>query len=218
MEKTQLARANRLRHVHEFFFSLNLGLAVRLATVERFSFFSEIKLQFWINRHLHLHPHSNVGGHTAFFIWALLLVLCIFLLLRLSSSTFLVKWVLRSAAGIVSLVALPVCWLREIHLFPVPPGLPNPPSPFVLVELVVTVVCALLYLYAKWPLPAWCSISLLILHFGFWGWLLLGGPYFWLSPFRLIFPLAGLCSVLAWGAYVAQLAKTPQPPKPVPAE
>jgi hypothetical protein len=179
----------------------------------------DFRLSFWINSHLHLHPHSNVGPYTAFSALALALALCILLPLKLSSRAFGTKWVLRSAAGIASLLVLPACWLYTTHLFPVPSGmgLPNPPRPLVLLELAGAIVCALLYLYAKWPLPGWGSVALLILHFGFWDWLFSGGLYFWLDPFRLVFPITGLCSVLAWGLYVAQLAKSRQLPMPVPA-
>jgi hypothetical protein len=56
----------RLRLVHGFLFSLNISLVVRLGTAQTSSSSLETSLQAWINAMLNLHPHSNMGGYTAF--------------------------------------------------------------------------------------------------------------------------------------------------------
>jgi hypothetical protein len=80
----------------------------------------------------------------------------------------------------------------------------------------------LLFLYNRWPVPGWCSVLLLVGHFTFWYWLFWANFFSWRDAPAIyvgpIGPIVGFFSSLAWGLYVAQLAKTPQPPKPVPAE
>lgn len=44
---------------------------------------------------------------------------------------------------------------------------------------------------------------LVLIHFGLWGWLFLGGPYFW-HTFLCVFPLVGLVSSLLWVSYVSR--------------
>src|SRR5437899_7345846 len=127
------ARANRLRLVHEALFSLNIGLAVRWAMAE--ANYSALTLQFWINRHLRLHPHSSVGGDAAFLLLALGITLCVFLLLRAFSSTFFVRRLLHSIAGILSVAALPFVWLYSARVHEPLPGFPNPPSAWLLIQL-----------------------------------------------------------------------------------
>ena len=198
------AYANQLQLLHEFLFSVNIGLIARLAMAYANYYQTEAALKLWFNRHLHLHPHSDVGGNAAFLLLALGITLGVFVVLRVFSRTFLSRAFLLYTAGIVSAVALPFSWLYGAYLHEPLPGLPDPPHALLMLELVAVTICAILYLLAKWPLPKWGSVLLLILHYGFWGWLLLGGPYFWLGSFKLIFPLAGLCSSVTWGFYVSR--------------
>lgn len=205
MKKSQTSRTGYLRIAHEFLFALNLGLVARWAMAQAGSY-SELTLQLWINRHLH--PHSNVGGNIAFFVLALEVALSVFLLLRILS---IFPWLKRflSMVGIVSLVALPSAWLYATRLREPFPGMPNAPRTWLYLELLATILIATVYLLAKWPFPEWNSIALLILHFGLWAWLFPVGNYFWLAPFDLVFPLAGLCSSLAWGLYISAQRRSP---------
>src|SRR5258708_17689072 len=207
MKNNQPMRTGSLRCAHEFLFSLNIALLAELQGNQKpnklFSFLDsiEFRIQTRINAYLNLHPHSHVGGYTAFFALSLALALCIFFLLRISLRNFLVKEFLRSVAGFISLLALPISWFYVTQVLgPVPFSL-NLPRPWLISELMLIIGCAVLYLLAKWPLPKWSGVLLLALHFGFWGWLALG-PYFWRYPFWAVFPMAGFCSSLAWGYYV----------------
>ncbi len=208
MENIQPRETSYPRYVHEFLFSLNIALVAKLEGNQKpnklFSLLDshEVTMQLKINAYLHLHPHHQVGANSAFFAIALSLALCIFLVLRISSSTYLSRQFLRTVAGFLSLLALPASWLYVAHLLGSFSLLPNPPYALLLLELLSVTVCAALYLYSKWPLPAWGTIALLLLHYSFWNWLVSGGPLFWRDPFRLIFPMAGFCSSLAWGYYV----------------
>jgi len=211
-------RIGYLRRAHELLFSLNIALVAKLQGNQKpnklFSLWEsgEASLQSRINAYLHLYPHHHVGSFTAFFIYALGPALCLFLLLRALSGTVLVGKFLRSVAGIVSLVFLPISWLCVAQLIPVSPLLPNPPLALLASELLVVSALAVMYLYASWPLPAWWGVAILLVHFAFWDWLVSGGPYFWRDPFRLVFPLAGFFSTLVWGAYVSRhSAQTAEP-------
>jgi hypothetical protein len=201
------AQAHALRYVHEFFFSLNIALAV-IWEESLGPFFLELRLQYRINNYLHLHPHSNVGADLATFGLAFALALCIFLFLRLFSWTPLAGPILRSIGGIASLVALPACWLyinyvswhlRGIALIP---GTHGPALSWPLLELGAALACLLLYFSGKWPVPKWGSAALMVMHWSFWGWhFFRRGMFFYPG---LVFPLTGLCSSLAWGLYVSR--------------
>ncbi len=216
MEYQQQPKSH-LRHLHEFIFSFNLALVVTWARNQTAAHFWGVPshLQFWINDHLHLPPHSGIGGYAAFLLSALEQALCIFVLLRLLSSTSLAREALSSVAGLASMTALPAFWLDFTHRFPQPLTLPNPPRFWLFFELAAALACILLYRFAKWPLAGWGSVMLLILHHGFWGWLFLGGPYFWLVPFQSLFPIVGLFSSLAWGLYVSEQRRQEQVAHPV---
>jgi hypothetical protein len=201
-----LSQNSHYKYLHEFLFSLNIALVIRWKSAAASLSPLEPTLQFRINGALHLQPNSHFGGYAAFFAIVLVVALSIFTVLRLFSRTLLAKEALRSIAGPVSLVALPACWLYVTYLLPLPRGLPNPPRAGLFIELAAATVCAVLYLWEKRPFLGWKRISLLLLHFCFWGWLFLGGFYFWRLPIQLIFPLAGFCSCLAWAKYVVELS------------
>lgn len=207
MGKNSLSQTGYDTRTNEFLFSLNIALLVRLVNA-RTSFSNlESRLQWRINRTFGLNLHSYVGAYAAFFVLAIVLAVCIFAFLRLCSASLLGAKVLRSVAGIISVAALPICWLYLTRLYS-PPVLPNPPHVMLLMELGGAIVCTALYLLVKWPLPVWSSVLLLILHFGFWGWLFVGGPYFWRAPEQLVFPVVSLCACIAWATYMAQQRST----------
>lgn len=203
--------AGRLRFAHLVLFSLNLGLILKLEGNQRpnrlFSFFDfgEIDLKDRINGALHLHPHHAVGGDVAFLLLAVSLAVVIFLVIGLSSKIRFIDQLFRLTAGIISLTALSVAWLIVANVLGITAPLPNPPRALLSVELCAVVLCAVAYLNDKWPIPAWITVVLLGLHFGYWNWIVSGGSYFWRDPFRLIFPLIGFLATLLWGMYV----KTP---------
>jgi hypothetical protein len=204
--------AKQLRYAHEALFALNLALVLKLEgnqVPNRFFSvldFGEASLQSRINRYFQLHPHSAVGGNIAFIVPALVLALLLFALIRIAVASSLIRKVFVSAAGIVSLIALPVVWLSVVRLIGVAPPLPNPPHLLLYFELFTATACAFLYLYAYWPIPGWVSIAMLAVHFGFWDWIISRGPYFWLNPFSLIFPLTGFFATLLWAITVSRTA------------
>jgi len=210
--KNRPASTNRFRIVHEALFSINYGLLIRWVMAQANYVASELAIKAWINNLLHLHPHSAVGGNLAFLLLALGVALGIFLLLRVLSSTTLSSEFLRSVAGILSLIGLPAAWFYRAHLYRLTVIVSGPTRVLLWLELLITTICVVLFLYGKWFFPGWASVVPLVFHFSLWGWLLLGTPYFWLAPFQSLFPLAGFCSALAWFLYAAspRLGKSSQ--------
>jgi hypothetical protein len=202
-------RQSERRYAHEALFSINAGMIIKLfrnLTLGRSSIGAadvrlEQNLQWGINTHIHRFPQSSVGGYAAFTLLALIAAGTIFVVLRLFSLIRLEDRFLRLCAGLLSAILLPTCWLYVSALNPPPRGLPSPPLVLLAFELGCIVSWILLYLRYK-PGPNWFNIALLALHFVFWGWLLLGGPFFWRDPFKCIFPAMGFASVFAWSLYV----------------
>lgn len=187
----------------EALFSVNTALLAKLVGITIFPFpfaSSELYIKWRMNSWFHLPPHSDIGGNTAFFILSLAQALLIFVLLRLLSKTSIAHAWLRFALGIVSLLAFPIAWFYVTYLVGQDPQRLDPQRSVLVLELVVAMTCAVLYLYKKWPFPAWGNVALLVLHFYFWGWMYFGYR-FPLYRSRLIFPAVGFCSTLAWSFY-----------------
>jgi hypothetical protein len=188
------SNASHGRRAHELLFSLNLGLGVSILVIEWE--YPEIiarlvlRLRLLINASLQAHGHTGPGDHIAFLTLILSLAACAFLLLRLSSRTFLAREVLCSVAIVVALAAPFACWIVPLW-----------PYAFEAGEVGVVTLLALLYSGRPRILPVWGSVVALVLHFSFWFWL------FWRDtshhPVLLAAPIVGLLSGLAWVLYVS---------------
>lgn len=187
--------------------SLDVGLAIVLAKSLASPFFLEMELKYRINNYLHLHPHSGVGGYMAAFALALGLGACIFLVLRLTAESSITTKSLYYVGGIVSIAAVPACWLYADYmtgygLLPLAADVHPLFLFWPFLELIVSVVFVLLYLFQKWPFSRAGSAILLVFHWVFWGWCLFG-VYSWLWPPHLVFPTVGYCATHLWGSYVS---------------
>jgi hypothetical protein len=202
MRSNHASTKSFIRYAYEFLFALNIGLVVRWVMAQANYFESELKIQVWLSAHLHLHPHSQLAGHIAFVLLALEIALAAFVLLEIASYISSPHALPLSIAGIASLIALPLGWVYAARLREPPPGLPTLSNIWLNVELIGTILCAILYILKKWPLPKWAGILLIVLHFALWAWLFPVGA-FWLDPFQSVFPLVGLCSSLAWALYLS---------------
>jgi hypothetical protein len=191
-----------IRSLHEFLFGLNIGLIWILERNLGSNSFWALRLQYKINAYLHLDAHSDVGAYAGSFSLALGIAVGIYLLLSVFARTVLATEILRSVAGIAALCALPGCWF---YVLPVirHPSIGMGKRFWLLAELGGAVSCVFLYLHRKWPIPSWGVVGLLVLHYSFWARMFFGLGVF-LDPRYLVFPLAGLCSALAWGSYVDQ--------------
>jgi hypothetical protein len=194
------------RYSCEALFALNIAVVAKLQgnqmpnAVFSFHEIGQFVLQVRINTLLHLHPHNRVGGEAAFFIYAVMWALIIFVALRFLSHSVAATQFLRWAAGIISLLALPISWL----FVGTAPTLPDPTHPLLVLELILATAFAVLYQVSKWPFPTWSTVFILALHFALWGWLLAGGIYFWLDPLRPSVAVSGFAATLAWGRYISR--------------
>jgi hypothetical protein len=207
-----------LRLVHEFFFMFNLVLVARLTEglrdfwPFRYLFMGswETKLEFGIESDIFHRSHPNVPfaskdlpGHTAFLLVTLGIALAGAAILAFLSRTRFVKELLRSVAGLASVLMLPVSWLYVTRLYPEYSVLPSLARPWLYVELIVSATAIFVYVFAPRFLPDWSLVVLLLTHHLMWGWLFLGGPYFWRSPFLSLLPATGLCASIAWLVYIS---------------
>jgi len=214
--------ANTNRYMHEVFFSLNLGLALMAVffsvapSYPSLSDFCTIvlhRMDIAISKYLHLlppqplHPKDTItGGYFEFFIPGVGLALCLWGPLRLFRRTRLARETLRSVAGVAAVAAVPLAWVwREClaaHRWWW--------TPFVTVqvyEVAAALCCVIEYLYGKWPISAWGSVLLLLVHYAFWLWQFRFS--FWAldrgwGGSDAITPVVGLFAGLTWAIYVWQ--------------
>jgi hypothetical protein len=167
------------------------------------TFATEGEVQRYVNRVLQVGAHSQIGGWFSYLLVVTLIGLFIFTCIRLLARTDVGAAILFPITGIVSLVALPMGWLYVAVATPRDSGLPNIPLFIAILEILVVMAGWFLFIGEKQSLPKSVSLLLLLLHFVFWGWLSIGGLYFWLDPLRLIYPAAGIAACLAWGTHLA---------------
>jgi hypothetical protein len=204
----------RIQYVHEAASATNLAFSL-VAFLFLFDFRPATSALFRMNvaiyRRLHLLPDLKVpkdsytGEYFAFFVPALVLAFCLWLLLRLCCRVEFIREFLRSVAGIAALVAPPVWWLCFTYGANRRYGW----TPFAATqfhEVVLVLALAMLYLYRNWPSSEWAAIAVLVLHYGFWFWQF--GPHFFFMGYGgPIAPAAGLCAGLAWLLYLGQLRR-----------
>jgi hypothetical protein len=188
-----------VRYIHEVLFSLNVAAAfvlVRVITRSPNAFPNSIfmRVKYAVDHLFHTYYESNLSGNVALWVTTFLFALPMFLLLRLLARTSVMKGVLRTVAGMAALVGWPSFWFYTSGA-----GFVMSWRLRALLEVEISVICALLYLYGKWPLPRWASVLLLTAHCVFWCWY-----YFHTFPLSgLLFPLFGLASTLAWSSWVS---------------
>ena len=204
----QQSSANRYwLYSYELLFSLNLALVLTWESAQTSASRTALSLQGGINHLMRYPPQSPIGGYIAFTLLSVAQGFVIFLMLRLLSYATIVNRILLPITGIASLIVLPLSWLSFHRQFPgffVGPGaLPDLPHWWLYIELVLCVILAALFLRGWMPfLKGWAGVFLLLFHFIVWGWLFLGGTYFWLTPAKAFIVFTGFCSCLEWGQYV----------------
>jgi hypothetical protein len=201
--------ASRIQYIHEVTFSLNLAFVV-MGLVFVYAADAVIlpldKLEFSVNKLLHIRQTDFFRGYSEFFLPGMVLALCIWRLLRLSSRAQLIREILRWVGGVTALVAVPAYWLCMTYSAGRRYGW-NPFHGIQLYELVPVLVWASLFLRGKWPIPWWGNILAVSLHYGFWLW------QFWPLFLTLltgyggsaaVTPIVGFGASLAWVLYARQ--------------
>src|SRR5580704_6474290 len=114
MGQNQSSVASRIQYIHEATFSLNLAFVV-MGLVFVYASSAVIQtldqLEFSANKFLHIRQTDFLRGYSEFFLPGMLLALCIWTLLRLSSRAQLAREILRWVGGVAALVAVPAYWL-----------------------------------------------------------------------------------------------------------
>lgn len=207
----------RIRYLHEAASSINLAcaLAALLFALDLQPAVSALfRMDRVISRYLHLLPDIRVirvpkdeftEGYFAFFIPAIGLAVCLWLLLRLFSRRGPIREFLRSVSGIVALVALPVWWLCLMYVGERRYGW-NPLTAFQFYEVVLVLVSAILYLSRDWTTPDWAVIVIVVLHYGFWFWQFGPRPFF-MGYGGPVGAAVGLCAALTWFFYFRQIRR-----------
>lgn len=195
--------ANSIRRLWEVLFSLHLSLAIvtivlmasgglRMLTVH---------MEIRINRFLHIRQTDFIRGYFEIWIPTVLAALLILVLWRAFARTRFTHKFLRGVAGIITILCPIVFWvlfykqnqwsLTEIFVV----------DPF---EMVVALVCALLFLMGRWRLPLWATVPLLAAHYAFW---------FLANPSNINYPnyagplgpILGFFAATAWVLYVDKM-------------
>ena len=184
------AKGDPVRRVHEFLFSLNAGLAIASATILGDGVLVPfVSLARRLNYQLGLSGGSATGGYLAFLVCVVLLTASVCLLLRLFRRVSAIEAVLRWTSGLLAIGAAPACWFfmaRQPGWYPA--------------ESFIYLLCAVLYLRRRWPIPIVPTILFVAVHYGFWG------LQFWYytrhNVAELMVPIVGFCLCLTWGIYV----------------
>jgi hypothetical protein len=192
---------------HRLLFSLNFGFASALtlrAYLSRFArhqnTFSDsaIRAVAWIDKLFHFDAGSPVGVELTFLMSIGVLALIVLVLLRILAGSNARDAILRTLAGITALIAVPLCLLstNTVRWSLTAEGY----TPVFALELGIVAVCFGLYYCGKWAIPAWCTATLLTVHYSLWAW------FMWslFSPPLFALILSGLpaCAGLAWALYV----------------
>lgn len=168
MPRENDGRANG-RSVYEILFSVNVAFA---AMVGLFGQGPEA-LTSWLYRlnssmrnSFRLEQTDLATNGFVFFIFALVLTLLMWALLRLSAGAWPTAKILPLVSGIAAIDAIPLVWSYG-HRPWVAHGW-YLPEVIQLVEAGLVVLCLYLFMRRRWQVPIWTCITILVIHFAFW--------------------------------------------------
>jgi len=207
------------RWIHEICFSFDLAWLTIWSQATR-----KGTILFWYGdlpfvRYLYRHSGISLPEWVLEqILWSLCLAVVIFIVLRLLALGRLENLFLRIPAGTLAIAGFPVLAVSlPISFFRGPEPWSPAASHWLFVEIAISLICAFLYYFRKWPVPAGISVLFLVLHFGFWSWLTgahlsLVAAIRWYGFMRAAFwasvifywgcPVFGFLASLAWGFYV----------------
>jgi hypothetical protein len=186
--------------------SLNLGLAAAIGMRAYLSQFPAgrnrffdlfVRVAYGINGLFRSPVDERAAANILFFILIAGFTVAIFVLLRLIAADAITRPIMSVVEGMVVIGALPTCSLYVQRTLD---RLSSSSWPIWFLFVGIPLTCVYLYSRNLWSVPDWATVSLLTLSCGFWGWMLsqqVGG-----DPLRFVFPIASLCSSVAWGLLV----------------
>jgi hypothetical protein len=146
---------------------------------------------------LQLAQGDQLGAEITFAALTTLLVLAAALGLHAISLSSIWPRLLSSVGGVVAIAALPICWLYISHMLW---SIPTASVVEWLLLEVIPVACVFLYLYGKWSVPKWGTVSMIAVYYGFWSWIFAQPFPHEVTTFAL--PAVGAVSAIAWGLMV----------------
>lgn len=213
MGEKQPSVAPHIQYFDEATFSLNLAF-LAMAFLFMSAPYTVIaylnRVEFSINNLLRIRQTDLILGYWEFFLPAVVLTLCIWMPLRLSSHNRWTSEILRSVGGVTAVVGPPVYWLCGTYAANRRYGW-NPLHTIQLYEVLLVLIWLSLCLRGTWPLRAW-MILILFIHYGFWFW------QFWpslLTFFRgyggspSVTSIVGAGASMMWMFYMLHLEREP---------
>lgn len=202
-------RAEPIRCLHELAFATNLAFAL-----VGFIFLFDLPIAhglFGMDRALYRHWHplppdvrrvkdTYTEGYFAYFIAAVGLTFCLWLLLRLFSRTRVTCGILRRVAGIVAFAAAPFWWLCLTYAADRKYGL-SPLTVIAFSEAALILIFAASYPFVIFPKHDWLFVLVLAMHSAFWFWRF-GFYVYFMGYGGPIAPALGLCACLTWFFYL----------------
>lgn len=174
--------------LHEALFSLNIASALISALILARVFEPFVRFAGFLNELMGRKHMNAAGGYAAFLLSVAALAALLVLSWRLLRRTPVIRPILFFAAGLFAVGSSPACWFYLVRLQGV--------YGVNLIEAGLAMVCVVLYLSRKWPIPPFVTMCLLVIHYAFWG------LRFWEhthNPAVLLVPISGFLSCLLWG-------------------
>ena len=189
-------------YLHEILFSFAIAL-VCLTALLCSSIYWSARYTYWVtqvNGLFHRHWRDQLGDHLTFSLCALALAIVCVLMLRLFSRASLMVWILRTAAGALTMAAPAACfWFVKQTLRGEYLTWHN--LDFLIYEECIAIICVVLYVNGRWPISVWTSIVLLTLHGLVWYRAYLFTIAGWIPHFLAV-PISGYLSTLMGGYYL----------------
>jgi hypothetical protein len=214
-EHTMILREHKVDHfvllvLHEALFSLSTAfLAISIMFLLKHDLsYPFVRLEVSINHLLGISQTDYIRGYFEYLLPSVIVAVLLGILLHIFSSRRLGKEILRSVAGGLLVLAPLIFWFCYYQVVGWAFGWPYRGAPL---ELVVAIVFMTLVLLRKWRIRWWLSAILFAAHYNFWYWRNSSDPDL-ASYAGPLGPILGCCSALAWGFYVARLAR-PSTPK-----
>jgi hypothetical protein len=160
----------QFRRIYEALVALNTSCAiVFLAFSLSRAYIPFAHLEVRVNQLLHIRQTDFVRGHFQFWIPALGLTFCTWLLFVFFLRGQRAERVLEVLVGMIAFFLLPIVWIcadqsRVWLLLP----------PYGPVELVLAASVFLLTWYRNWSIPIWLGVLSATVHYIFWYWLFAG--------------------------------------------
>lgn len=188
-----------LRQGHEILLCLTLAFAVISILFIQWPQCEKpfIDMEVSIKQLLHIRQTDLITGYFEFSIASVILALFLWTFLRLFSRARFMLEFLRSLAGFVIFLALPLFWFylacRDGRLL-------EWPFTGLLLEIAGVLVLVTIFVSRQLSIPPWAGLFFIAMHFAIWFWI--RGNYQLANYAGPIGPVLGFCSGAVWFLFV----------------